>query len=287
MHFASIVLIVFACITYLSYRLLEPDLQKKRQAPRTISTPSSLQWQWKRAVRWVLESPIRLLYVVLPMALLNYFIVRTLTHTIILAVIWSIIAGALSYFGLSQALYMYRNRLNRQLLDLVNFLAGSIKAGLGLQQAFQEIANNDTLPLASEFGRAVHQWQLGASMEVVLDSLNRRILSPDLQLLSSVLLLNQELGGELSGMLERTATALRERDRLRREVRRSTAQARLTTIIGIVLPCALATFIHILNPAYLKPLYYTNLGLMLLGFGVLLMITGSLIIYRVSQSIGN
>lgn len=265
---------------------MAPKGHEDKQAVPSRPARRKTNVELRGLANWFTESPIRQVYVMLPIIALNFLIVRVITRSVLLSIIWAMIIGAISYFGLSQALHAYRNRLNRQLLDLINVLAGSINAGLSLQQAFQAVAENDTLPLSKEFARAVHQWQLGAPMEAVLDALNRRIQSPDLQLLSSVLLLNQELGGELSGMLERTAVALRERDRLRREVRRSTAQARLTTVIGVVLPCALATLIHVMNPSYLRPLYHTSMGLLILGSGVFLMVLGILVIHRMSQSIG-
>ena len=131
----------------------------------------------------------------------------------------------------------------------------------------------------------VRQLNLGAPIEDVLKNLNHRIESPELELISSVLLLHQELGGDLGRMLDTTAVALRERTKIKQEVRRATAQARMSGIVGLILPFALALVIYRLRPEYITPLFSTSLGRTMLSFAVALVALGIFMINRIVKNI--
>lgn len=72
---------------------------------------------------------------------------------------------------------------------------------------------------------------------------------------------------------------------MRREIRRSTAQTRLSAVIGVAIPFALAFFIYNLNPGFLTPLYTTRLGLILLSLGLAMSVAGVMIIYKIVRGI--
>ena len=227
----------------------------------------------------------------IPIGIAAYVITYLWTKNSLVSLLWALIGYGCPYLLLGLLRQWRINKLNSQLLDIVNSLSTSVKAGLSLNQAFATVANTlstgntGILSISAEFARMVRQLNLGASIENVLEDLNRRIESPELQLISSVLLLHQELGGDLGRMLDTTAVALRERTKIRQEVRRATAQARMSGTIGLILPFALGLIIYRLRPEYITPLFITRLGRTMLSFAAALVALGIFLINRIVKNI--
>jgi len=227
----------------------------------------------------------------IPLGIVAYVAMYLLTKNALMSLVWAFIGYGIPYVLLAQLRQWRINKLNAQLLDIVNSLSTSVKAGLSLNQAFATVANTlstskqGILSISAEFARMVRQLNLGASIEDVLKGLNRRIESPELQLISSVLLIHQELGGDLGRMLDTTAVALRERTKIRQEVRRATAQARMSGTVGLILPFVLGIVIYRLRPEYIAPLFITRLGRTMLSLAVALVALGIFMINRIVKNI--
>jgi len=227
----------------------------------------------------------------IPIGFISYVLTYLFTKNLLVSLLWALIGYGIPYVLLGQFRRWRINKLSLQLLDIVNSLSTSVKAGLSLNQAFATVANTlsirnpGMLSISAEFARMVRQLNLGAPIEDVLKNLNHRIESPELELISSVLLLHQELGGDLGRMLDTTAVALRERTKIKQEVRRATAQARMSGIVGLILPFALALVIYRLRPEYITPLFSTSLGRTMLSFAVALVALGIFMINRIVKNI--
>ncbi|HID57376.1 TPA: hypothetical protein EYP37_12650 [Candidatus Poribacteria bacterium] len=287
---AAIAIAVFAITSFLIFKLLSRPRARRERLERFAGSPPSkpgitVQIPLRYRLSSMIYSKRYVKLLPIPVAFLAALASMMMVRNFFMGALWGASTYMVAYLILSALRNRQMDKINSQLIDVVNSLIGSIKAGLSLPQAFQILAEEPSLALSGEFKGVVNRIQLGSTIEQALEWLNSRIPLPELKLVISVLLIYQDVGGDLSYMLEKTADALRYRIRLKREIRRSTAQTRLSAVIGVAIPFALAFFIYNLNPDFLTPLYTTRLGLILLSLGLAMSVTGVMIIYKIVRSI--
>ncbi len=144
---------------------------------------------------------------------------------------------------------------NNQLGDTVGIMANSLRSGYSLLQAMELVARETPPPMGEEFGRVVREVGLGLSPEQALDNLVRRISSDDLDLLVTAINVQHEVGGNLSRILDTIGNTIRERVRIKGEIKVLTAQQSLAGYIIAGLPIALAGVLLLLNPSYIMKLF--------------------------------
>ncbi|HEY8415827.1 MAG TPA: type II secretion system F family protein [Thermaerobacter sp.] len=177
--------------------------------------------------------------------------------------------------------WRYHRRLrefNDQLPDALTLMANSLKAGYSFLQAADVVAQELPPPIAEEFAWLVKETRVNIPLEDALANLLDRVPSRDLDLAVTAVLIQKQVGGNLAGVLERTAETIRERVRLQGQVRTLTAQGRLSGWILGLLPVALFFLLMIISPTYVAPLLQQPLGWMLLGAAGVMQVTGALVI---------
>jgi Flp pilus assembly protein TadB len=157
-----------------------------------------------------------------------------------------------------------------QLPDVLQLIAGSLKAGFSLPQALGSVLREDTQPTAGEFSRALAEARVGISLEVALEGVANRMDSDDLRWTVMAIRIQREVGGNLAEVLDTTVGTMRERASLHRHVRGLTAEGRLSAYILAALPVLLGGWLLISDGKYLRPLYTTAVGLIMLISGVVL-----------------
>jgi tight adherence protein B len=174
-----------------------------------------------------------------------------------------------------------KRRFLEQLPDTLQLLAGSLEAGYSLPQAVDAVAREAQDPVSTEFNRAVLEARLGVPVDDALDSVAERMQCQDFSWAVMAIRIQREVGGNLAEILKTVASTLRERERLRRQLRVVSAEGRLSGWILGGLPAAFAMYLVLVRPAYLSPLVSTVPGILLCILGVLLMIAGVVWIRRV------
>ena len=170
----------------------------------------------------------------------------------------------------SRAISSRVNKINDQLPDTLTLLSNSIKAGFGLMQALDMASKEVAHPLGTELKRTLADIHVGSSNEEALSNLTKRCGSDDLDIVITAMLIQQSTGGNLSEILDNVAHTMRERIRIRGEIKTLTSQQMMTGFVIGGLPFAMVVLITMVNPEYMKPLYTTNLGyLMIAGASVL------------------
>jgi tight adherence protein B len=167
-----------------------------------------------------------------------------------------------------------RRLFNDQVPNTLTLLAGSLKAGQGFEQALAVTARESAEPTSFELQRALAQIRLGVSPEDALRSLAESMRSEAFDWAVMSTIIQRQVGGNLAEIYESTAYTLRERAKLRRQIRTLTAEGRLSALILIILPFAIAALIAIINWGYLAPLFSDKLGFLLLGIAAVLMVIG-------------
>jgi len=174
-----------------------------------------------------------------------------------------------------------RAAFDAQLPDTLDLLAGSLRAGWGLQQALEAVVEQSKPPISDEFKRAQTEVRLGRSVEQSLESVAGRIQSMDFDWVVSAIAIQREVGGNLAELLTIVANTIRERGALKRQIDSLTSEGRLSAGILIVLPFFEAAVLYFMNPAYLSQLVTTTMGLTMLAMGLFLMAVGAFWLSRV------
>jgi tight adherence protein B len=143
------------------------------------------------------------------------------------------------------------NRFNDQLGDMLNLMVNGLRAGYSTMQAMEAISKELPAPISDEFRRVVQEMQLGVPMETALDNLLRRIPSEDLDFVITAINVQREVGGNLSEILDSISYTIRERVRIKGEIRVMTAQVRASGTLLSIIPMALALILWFMNPDYL------------------------------------
>lgn len=176
------------------------------------------------------------------------------------------------------------SRVREQLPLTVGIITTSVRAGLSLPQALQAASEQVPDPAGRELKTVVAETRMGGTLDEALDRFQARVPLPEIGFLVSGLKLSRATGGNLAPLLDRLAETLRERERLRGQFRALTAQARLSGWVVGLTPLALLGIMSLLDPEFVRPLWETSAGWLMLGIAALLEILGVLAIRAVVRA---
>ncbi|HTA45287.1 MAG TPA: type II secretion system F family protein [Bryobacteraceae bacterium] len=171
--------------------------------------------------------------------------------------------------------------LEAQLPDALDFLARSMRAGHAFAISLEMVGEEIHEPLGQEFRALFNEQNLGASLDRSLASFARRVPITDVRFFNSAVLLQRQTGGNLSEILNRLSHIIRERFRLKGQVRAVSAHGRLTATILTILPLATLGGLMVTSPSYLDPMFHTPIGRKLLMAGAVAMIIGNMVIRKI------
>lgn len=253
------------------------------------------RYSWAETARLQLEKAEINLYLAEFIAIRLFGTLAILTITLILVVAGSGLVVALVGLGVAAVFYwqfgaMVRRKINGRLaavernLDeaLVN-LAGSLRAGFSFLQACQMSTNQMPWPLDREFAEMLEEVNVGASLDDALRHMAERIESYEVDIAVNAVLVQRQVGGSLAEILENVAKTIRERRELRGQLMALTAQQRLSAYFVAGVPVAMAIFLSLVNWQFMKPLFTTTLGNILLVIGVVFDVLGFLVMRRLTR----
>lgn len=174
-----------------------------------------------------------------------------------------------------------RKKFTNQLGDMLTMVANALRAGFSFMQAFELISREMDAPMGREVQLVVNEVNLGNTLESALDNMQRRVASPDFELVVTAVLIQRQVGGDLASILDTISETIAERVRMRREVMTLTAQGRASAWVLMLIPIGLAIVMYGINPEYLSPLIETDIGRMFVIGAVISEIIGCIIIQRI------
>jgi tight adherence protein B len=169
-----------------------------------------------------------------------------------------------------------------QLPIALTSMSKALGAGTGLLQAMDYAAEQTAAPLGPEMSRAISDLRMGGDAEIVFEELNRRVGSPDLAIVTTAIVIQRRVGGNLSEILMGAANTIRERHEIRREVRILTARQRVMGNIVALIPVAVAVLFYLINPDIGELLFTETSGQIALAFAVVMELIGIWAIGRLS-----
>jgi tight adherence protein B len=162
-----------------------------------------------------------------------------------------------------------------QLPDTLQLIAGSLSAGYAIAQAIDTVVREGQQPITGEFNRALIEARLGVPIEDALDGVASRMQSKDFAWVVMAIRIQREVGGNLAELLTTVSGTLRDRERLRRQVKVLSAEGRLSAWILGLLPLVFTIYLLLVRPQYLRPLVTDPLGWLLIIVGVFLLVVGT------------
>ena len=177
-------------------------------------------------------------------------------------------AGA-AFFAPRMLFSVMRDRrralFNTQLVDGLELLANSLRAGLTLPQAMELLVKEMKPPITQEFGRVLQDYRLGTDFDEAMVTMARRMGSRDLDVLVNAIAITRRSGGNVGEMFQSIAASIRERFRLEGKVRAMAATANLQALVMSSMPFGLMVALFFIDPPHIQLLFATTLGLISVG----------------------
>ena len=160
-------------------------------------------------------------------------------------------------------------------------ISNALKAGYSFLQALAVAAEETQNPFSKEFKGLIKELSLGIPMEDGLNNLIDRVPSEDLTLIINAILIQKDVGGNLSEVLENISETIRERQQIKNEVNSLTAQGKLSGMIIMVMPFVLGIIIYLFDNDYILTLFQTLIGRVLLVFALISQLIGWIFIQKI------
>ena len=215
------------------------------------------------------------------------FVVPTLGNPIVI-VVGGLIGFMLPRIWLGRRKASRLSAFNKQLPDTITLIANALRAGSSFLQAIEMVVRESRPPISTEFSRVIREVNLGLPFEQALENMVRRVKSDDLELMATAISIQHTVGGNLAEILDSIAFTIRERVRIKGEIRTLTAQQRLSGYVVGFLPVGLAGFLLIAAPKFFEPMWDDRVsliglpaGIIVLAFGGFMMFIGFMLVRRI------
>lgn len=165
--------------------------------------------------------------------------------------------------------------------DALSMMANAMRAGQSLPAGFRLVAEQTPAPLGPEFARCYEEQNLGIPLDQALEEMTKRAPNVDLKFFATAVILQRQTGGDLSEILDKIARLIRERFQIHGMIKALTGEGRLSGIVLLSLPPALALVMVFLNPEYLNKLFTHPMGQQMLAGAIVLQFVGFLWIRKI------
>lgn len=221
------------------------------------------------------------LLIIAGLALAGLIVTYFFTRSLLMSIPAGIALAIIPFFYIEYKKRQREERFTELFPDALAMISRSLRSGHSFTSAIQLVGNEVSDPVGSLFKTAYDQQLLGLRINDTLNNLNNRIDSLDLRFFTTAVAINSEVGGNFAEILDKLADTIRERIKIRRQLRVHTAQGRLTGYILATMPIVVFFLMNIMIPGYQDTLLKNDTGrIILIGAGVSQVI-GFLIIRRI------
>jgi tight adherence protein B len=194
--------------------------------------------------------------------------------TIIIAVIGAALGAMLPNMYVKSQQNKRLLKFDQQLPDMLNLMVNGLRAGFSTMQAMEAVSKELPPPISDEFRRVIQEMQLGLPMERALDNLLVRIPSDDLDLTLTAINVQREVGGNLAEILDSISYTIRERIRIKGEIRVLTTQVMYSGRFLSLLPIFVIGILYLLNREYIMEFFQPESGVC----GIIALVVAGLLI---------
>jgi tight adherence protein B len=209
------------------------------------------------------------------------YLIYLRTSALIPTLLIGLLLGAAPFAYVSYKRRKRFNKFEQGLPETLDLMVSALRAGHSFISALDLAASESPDPIGKELRMCFDEQNYGLDLKTAMNNLTTRVPLQDLRIVITAILIQRESGGNLAEVFDKAAYVIRERFRLKREVRVYTAQGRLTGTILSFLPLVLGVALYLINPASMSLLWTRPIGIKLLYTSGVMTIIGSLIIRRI------
>ena len=263
--------------------LLKDEMMSARPALhkvlRSLPISQRLELLIEQADAKIKVGPLALL--TLALGAVGFLVGARLGKNILPCLLLAPVFASLPYMYLFNRRYARLKKFLEQLPDALDMAARSLRAGHSFTSALQVVSQEMADPIAKVFRLAYEEQGYGIPVPEALNHMTRSVDSVDLRFFITAVNIQRETGGNLAEVLEKLGMTIRERFKVLRQLRVYTAQGRLSGYILAALPLALLVVIMILNPKYIKVLFSTKVGIIMVVVAFALQVVGFFVIRKI------
>ncbi len=229
------------------------------------------------------KMPVDLFFMIINVLILPFVVFSLLLNNIFI-LFTGLIAGSIPFVMLRIKFQARLKSFSSQFPDSLGIIANSLRAGHSLLASFQMVANESPYPVNKLFKTVSDEISLGREVREALQDMNNHMPgSEDLKFFVTAVLIQKEIGGNLAEILDTLNFTIREREKIHGLIKTQTSQAQLSGIVLGLAPVAIAGLVALINPAYMEPLFNTQMGNFALFTAFTMSLTGFLIIRKITQ----
>jgi tight adherence protein B len=252
----------------------EQLLERRRWWPAFVATVD---------VSTINRSAAELVYFAVLGSVLTALVLEVVTGSILLALAGLLVGPVVLRIAVTRNVRKTREAFEEQLPGQLHEIAGAMRIGRSLAEAFEVVAASADEPMQRELQRALVEERAGLPIEEALRPISERMQSSEMEQVAVVASLHRRTGANITEVLDRMADSARERVEIRRELHALTAQARLSRNVLTGLPIFVVLAINIIGHSYERPLFHTTAGIVVLVAAGLMLITGSFIMKKMVE----
>jgi tight adherence protein B len=223
-----------------------------------------------------------------PLLLLALSIVLPTLGNPLFLIIGAVVGFLLPRFYVGRRKKGRLNAFNKQLPDTITLIANALRAGSSFLQAIELVTREARPPVSIEFARVIREVNLGLPFDSAMENMVRRVRSDDLELMVTAITIQHQVGGNLAEIMDSIAYTIRERIRIKGEIRVLTAQGRMSGYVVAGLPIGIAALLFVIAPSFMEPMFSKPpeilglpAGVIILAFGAFMMAIGFILVRRI------
>jgi len=228
-------------------------------------------------------TPAEFIYIWLGLVFIPLLVLALVGANPITIVAAAIVGFVIPPFLLQRSRKKIQELFTKQLGEALVIMGNAVRGGFSFRQAMDSIARDMQPPISSEFAKTIREINYGVSQQEALDHLTERMKNPDLDLLVCAVSISAQVGGNLSDILDIIASTIRDRIRIKQEVKVLTASGRMSALIIGLLPVFLVLVLMFMNPTYFGGFFQSTLGMILAVVGVIMEVIGFALIRKISN----
>jgi tight adherence protein B len=171
----------------------------------------------------------------------------------------------------------------KQLGEALVIMGNAVRGGFSFRQSMDGVAKDMAPPISTEFAKTIREINYGVSMEQALNNMTARVKNPDLDLLVCAVLISSQVGGNMSDMMDTIASTIKDRIRIKQEIRVLTASGRMSSMVIGLLPVFIILILMVISPAYFRGFFNTMAGVIMAVGCVIMEMIGFFLIRRISD----
>lgn len=172
-------------------------------------------------------------------------------------------------------------KMNNQLPEALAILSNGLRAGLSFTQSMLIAGKEMEEPISYEFNKIVRDNSLGKPIDEALSDFSKRTEDEDIDIFVTAILIQRQVGGNLSEILDVLATTIRDRIKLRGDIKTITAQSKMSAVVVGSIPLVLALILNVINPEFIRPLFTTFVGNIMIGVVLFMQTIGVIALVKI------